>query len=224
MQNYAVARGSIKGPRREGPYDEGFVSHSATLCTQSLIRQLPPLLPHVQKSLDSSEPQAGLTAPPAMNETSSTPSGTLPYVWSAGPSPLNGEARPQLDAPEQFAIPGIPAASGHTFGVDLFSQLERDGLEVPRVLQKCTEAIEAYGMCSRASCRNLADESGIENTGIYRLSGTTSRVQALKHALDSGKLVTAGPLESKSLTKQISSAQMSCRQNGVAISTSYLEY
>lgn len=26
---------------------------------------------------------------------------------------------------------------------------------------------------------------GIENTGIYRLSGTTSRVQALKHALDS---------------------------------------
>jgi hypothetical protein len=84
-----------------------------------------------------------------MNETSSIPSGTSPYVWSAGPSPLNGEARPQLDAPEQFAIPGIPAGSGHTFGVDLFSQLERDGLEVPRVLQKCTEAIEAYGMCSR---------------------------------------------------------------------------
>ena len=25
MQNYAVARGSSKGPRREGPYDEGFV-------------------------------------------------------------------------------------------------------------------------------------------------------------------------------------------------------
>jgi len=26
MQNYAVARGSLKGPRRDGPYDEGFVS------------------------------------------------------------------------------------------------------------------------------------------------------------------------------------------------------
>jgi hypothetical protein len=28
MQNYAVARGSVKGPRREGPYDEGFVSYA----------------------------------------------------------------------------------------------------------------------------------------------------------------------------------------------------
>lgn len=28
MQNYAVARGTPKGPRREGPYDEGFVSSS----------------------------------------------------------------------------------------------------------------------------------------------------------------------------------------------------
>lgn len=26
MQNYAVARGTPKGPRREGPYEEGFVS------------------------------------------------------------------------------------------------------------------------------------------------------------------------------------------------------
>jgi len=30
MQNYAVARGSSKGPRREGPYDEGFVRPSLT--------------------------------------------------------------------------------------------------------------------------------------------------------------------------------------------------
>ena len=29
--------------------------------------------------------------------------------------------------------------------------------------------------------------AGLENTGIYRLSGTTSRVQALKHALDSSE-------------------------------------
>ena len=26
MQNYAVARGAPRGPRRDGPYEEGFVS------------------------------------------------------------------------------------------------------------------------------------------------------------------------------------------------------
>lgn len=26
MQNYVVARGTIRGPRRDGPYEEGFVS------------------------------------------------------------------------------------------------------------------------------------------------------------------------------------------------------
>jgi len=31
MQNYAVARGSLKGPRRDGPYDEGFVSFQDNL-------------------------------------------------------------------------------------------------------------------------------------------------------------------------------------------------
>lgn len=29
MQNYGVARGTPKGPRREGPYEEGFVSASS---------------------------------------------------------------------------------------------------------------------------------------------------------------------------------------------------
>lgn len=56
-----------------------------------------------------------------------------------------------------------------TFGVDLGEQMLRDGVEVPRVLEKCAEAIELYGL---------------ESKGIYRLSGTTSRVQRLKAALD----------------------------------------
>lgn len=50
----------------------------------------------------------------------------------------------------------------------------RDGVEVPRVLEKCAEAIELYGL---------------ESKGIYRLSGTTSRVQRLKAALDYGASV-----------------------------------
>lgn len=58
-----------------------------------------------------------------------------------------------------------------TFGVDLGDQMLRDSVEVPRILEKCAEAIELYGL---------------ESMGIYRLSGTTSRVQRLKGALDRG--------------------------------------
>lgn len=32
MQNYAVARGTPRGPRRDGPYDEGFVSVLLAIC------------------------------------------------------------------------------------------------------------------------------------------------------------------------------------------------
>lgn len=49
------------------------------------------------------------------------------------------------ESPEQHLIPGIPAATGHTFGVDLSEQLLRDGTEVPLVVEKCAEAIEAFG-------------------------------------------------------------------------------
>lgn len=45
------------------------------------------------------------------------------------------------------------------------------GTEIPKVVQKCTEAIEAFGL---------------DQVGIYRLSGTTSKVQKLKAALDTG--------------------------------------
>ena len=55
------------------------------------------------------------------------------------------------------------------FGVDLASQLARDGVEVPPILEVCADAIERIGM---------------QNVGIYRLSGTTSRVQKLKQKFD----------------------------------------
>ncbi|BEI85216.1 hypothetical protein CcaverHIS002_0506170 [Cutaneotrichosporon cavernicola] len=70
---------------------------------------------------------------------------------------------------DMYVSPGIPANSGATFGVDLGDQLARDGTEVPKVVIKCAEAIEAYGL---------------DSVGIYRLSGTTSKVTALKNALD----------------------------------------
>lgn len=76
---------------------------------------------------------------------------------------------PGPPTPSEYAVSGIPASTGATFGVDLGEQLQRDRTEIPKVVVKCAQAIEAYG---------------IESMGIYRLSGTTSRVQALKAALD----------------------------------------
>ncbi|GAA5933758.1 uncharacterized protein JCM15063_001410 [Sporobolomyces koalae] len=73
----------------------------------------------------------------------------------------------QLRPPLSSSPPGPP--TNPTFGVDLGDQMLRDAVEVPRVLEKCAEAIELYGL---------------ESMGIYRLSGTTSRVQRLKNALD----------------------------------------
>lgn len=140
MQNYTVARGQPRGPRREGPYDEGF---------------LPPLPPHVQRSQDSlAAQQTQMSQIPSTNG------------HPAGPPP--GSQWPQGQA-EEYVVSGLPASTGATFGVDLGEQLERDGTEVPKVLQKLTEAIEAYGL---------------ESMGIYRLSGMTSKVQSLKQALD----------------------------------------
>lgn len=65
---------------------------------------------------------------------------------------------------------GAPGGGGHPiFGVDLTTQLVRDNVEVPPILEICADAIERVG---------------IQNMGIYRLSGTTSRVQKLKAKFD----------------------------------------
>lgn len=50
-----------------------------------------------------------------------------------------------VDPQEQYVVPGTPASTGHTFGVDLAEQLIRDGTEIPLVLLKCAEAIETFG-------------------------------------------------------------------------------
>ncbi|ORY69440.1 hypothetical protein BCR35DRAFT_269703 [Leucosporidium creatinivorum] len=110
MQQYAVQwqMSGQKGPRREGPQEDGFLPSSR----------------------------------PTLSPRASTMS---------------------------MAQPFSPATSQPTFGVDLGDQMARDGVDVPRVLEKCCEAIELHGL---------------ESMGIYRLSGTTSRVQRLKGALD----------------------------------------
>lgn len=58
-----------------------------------------------------------------------------------------------------------------TFGVDLAEQMARDGVEVPPIMEKCCSAIEKYGLKSQ---------------GIYRISGTMTKVTKLKERLDKG--------------------------------------
>ena len=67
---------------------------------------------------------------------------------------------------------GVHDKGRPTFGVDLAEQMTRDNVEVPPIMQKCCEAIEKYG---------------IQSQGIYRVSGTTSKVANLKQKLDRGQ-------------------------------------
>ena len=71
-----------------------------------------------------------------------------------------------------------------TFGVDLAEQMTRDNVEVPSIMQKCCEAIEKYG---------------IQSQGIYRVSGTTSKVANLKQKLDRGQSFIFNSVSSRHL-------------------------
>ncbi|CEP08630.1 hypothetical protein [Parasitella parasitica] len=59
------------------------------------------------------------------------------------------------------------------FGVDLTRLMQRDGQEVPAVVIKCAEAVEA---------------SGLKTVGLYRLSGTSTQIQRLKSAFDRARI------------------------------------
>lgn len=50
--------------------------------------------------------------------------------------------------------------------------MQRDGKEVPAVVVKCAEAIEA---------------SGLKTVGLYRISGTSTQIQRLKSSFDRSK-------------------------------------
>ncbi|TFK52005.1 RhoGAP-domain-containing protein [Heliocybe sulcata] len=122
MQNYAYAHGgaNYRGPRREGPADQGFVQALANLGDRS-------------------------------NQQIQSPSG---YTSGSSPGASSSQVHDR----------GRP-----TFGVDLADQMARDGVEVPPIMEKCCEAIEKYGLRSQ---------------GIYRISGTVTKVNKLKEKLD----------------------------------------
>ncbi|KAJ7668337.1 Rho GTPase activation protein [Mycena rosella] len=64
---------------------------------------------------------------------------------------------------------GVQDRGRPTFGVHLADQMTRDNVELPPIMEKCCQAIEKYG---------------IESQGIYRLSGTVTKVANLRQRLD----------------------------------------
>ncbi|KXN87662.1 RHO GTPase-activating protein RGD1 [Leucoagaricus sp. SymC.cos] len=144
MQNYVYARGSgaPRGPRREGPPEDGF---------------LPPLPTHDPGKLYRSPPNS--TMPPNVISLTNTSSNNLP---------VNGPSQPHAPGGKDH-VNGIVDKGRPTFGVDLAEQMTRDNVEVPPIMMKCCEAIEKHG---------------IKNQGVYRVSGTMSKIAALRAKLD----------------------------------------
>lgn len=105
--------------------------------------QLPPLPPHVQRSIEVNGSQT--TGPNAFQAPTSQSLQSTPPTQSSNGGALEPGGSGSNESPEQYVIPGIPASTGHTFGVDLGEQIIRDGTEVPLVVQKCAQAIEAFG-------------------------------------------------------------------------------
>lgn len=107
-------------------------------------------------------------------------------------SGTNGESSQIPSIPGAYH-PGPPPVTGSTFGIELSDQIVSEGTEIPKVVEKCAQAIEAYGEFARTplSSKPPSDRrlfhAGLDQMGIYRLSGTTSKVQRLKAALDVGE-------------------------------------
>ncbi|KAG8930277.1 hypothetical protein FRC02_004410 [Tulasnella sp. 418] len=161
MQNYAIANNRPMGPRREGPADEGFLPPLPRLQEANEVVRIGPNDPRPSMSAHghTNGPGGSLVPAPISNGHVAMPS------QNPTNSLTNGHFPPGVVA----AIAALPDRGRPTFGVDLTEQMIRDAVEVPRIVQRCCEAIEAHGL---------------ESVGIYRLSGTTSKVQKLKMMLD----------------------------------------
>ncbi|KAF9477751.1 GTPase activating protein [Pholiota conissans] len=85
------------------------------------------------------------------------------------PLPTFNDKTHNTVAPTPNGANCVPDKGRPTFGVDLAEQMARDNVEIPPIMVKCCEAIEKYG---------------IRNQGIYRVSGTTSKVANLRMKLE----------------------------------------
>ncbi|KAG9122622.1 hypothetical protein FRC07_000933 [Ceratobasidium sp. 392] len=177
MQNYAVAHGAPKGPRRDGPAEDGFLPPLPSL--EAIPSQLSATSIHPSGSFMSTNTGTGSMSHSHPSSSNNTP----PSQTHPPPQPQQQQQTPS-SYPQPQATPSYPHAQAYgptqvfppiqpqpapTFGVPLAVQVARDGVEHPRILAKCTAAIEKHGL---------------DSVGIYRVNGTTSRVQKLKGLLD----------------------------------------
>ena len=179
MQNYAVsfAASGQKVLRREGPPEEGFVRVSAWQKTSSPTVRTAARLHVLSVAVLSPQTPRGLNAVSPPNGTANL--SAYPYPAASSTSYPASQTTSYASAQQPSSYPqgqGQHGSSPNYFGVSLGDQMQRDGVEIPRVLEKCAETIEMYGL---------------DVTGIYRLSGTTSRIQRLKAKLEASKLSAA---------------------------------
>lgn len=120
------------------------------------------------------------------SQSSSTQGMSHASSYSQLPKAQQGQQQQQ---PQQSAAPVY-------FGVELGEQMDRDNVDIPKVLQKCVETIEAYGMDSQ---------------GLYRLSGTTSRIQRLRAKMEKGKDYVSQSLLPISRSLQLTGSLMTGR-------------
>lgn len=82
--------------------------------------------------------------PAAASETSGSTVGQ--YANSGQDGSQYEQSQRVVPAQTADSTSGVPSVTGGpTYGVDLGDQLARDGGEVPRVVEKCVQAVEAYG-------------------------------------------------------------------------------
>ncbi|KAG8728063.1 hypothetical protein FRC12_022048 [Ceratobasidium sp. 428] len=187
MQNYAVAHGAPKGPRRDGPAEDGFLPPLPSL--ETISSQLSTPFMHPSSSFTStntgtgsmthSHPSSSNNTPPSQTQPPPPTQPSYPPSSYQPPSTQPTHSQPQPQATPSYphaqaygptqVFPPVQTQPGPTFGIPLALQVARDGVEHPRVLAKCTAAIEKHGL---------------DSVGIYRVNGTTSRVQKLKGLLD----------------------------------------
>jgi hypothetical protein len=175
MQNYAVARGSLKGPRRDGPYDEGFVSAYKRLnCSLADISY------HLYRPMCRNRL---ITLTRNLSNPDLPSYSLIPHklLRMDSPAPIPHKQKPQTRLTPFWVFPLLQAIPSEWIWAHSSRGIKWKFRGYWRNVQRLSRCL----VRPKLSFEEHALISGIENTGIYRLSGTTSRVQALKHALDS---------------------------------------
>lgn len=116
---------------------------------------------------------AGSTGPPQLN--------ALPFETSHSPPPPQQQQQyppPQQQYSNYSQVPPPAGNNQHlpplkpVFGLSLEQLFERDGHAVPPIVSQCIQAVDLFGL---------------DQEGIYRLSGTASHIQKIKAMFDNGE-------------------------------------